>query len=149
MTFSITLPSPLDSLSSYLDAVLLISEPPGSEFSAEGFHVIFALGETTSCASIRALPILDCRAAHPGVSAVSVDSLLIIHIKGNDRGDHLHVDAFIEVGMHPCGSPISDRGAVPAYMFGILRVESGEIGGRVLLEAAVKRRFASRQARYR
>ena len=50
--------------------------------------------------------------------------------------------------MHPCGFPISDRGVVPAYMFGILRAESGEVGGKVL-ETAVKRRFASKQARCR
>ena len=139
----------MDSLFFYLDAVLLVSEPPGGEFPAEGFHVAFALGETTSCVSICALPILDCRVVHPGVSVVSVDFLLIIHIKGNDKGDHLHVDVFVEIGMHPCGFPISDRGVVPAYMFGILRAESGDVGGKVLPETAVKRRFASKQARCR
>lgn len=51
--------------------------------------------------------------------------------------------------MHPCGFPISDRGVVPAYMFGILRAESGEVGGKVLPETSVKRRFASKQARCR
>lgn len=34
-------------------------------------------------------------------------------------------------------------------MFGILRAESGEVGGKVLPETAVKRRFASKQARCR
>ena len=139
----------MDSLFFYLDAVLLVSEPPGGEFPAEGFHVAFALGETTSCVSIGALPILDCRVVHPGVSVVSVDFLLIIHIKGNDKGDHLHVDVLVEIGMHPCGFPIPDRGVVSAYMFGILRAESGEVGGKVLPETAVKRRFASKQARCR
>ena len=139
----------MDSLFFYLDAVLLVSEPPGGEFPAEGFHVAFALGETTSCVSICALPILDCRVVHPGVSVVSVDFLLIIHIKGNDKGDHLHVDVLVEIGMHPCGFPIPDRGVVSAYMFGILRAESGEVGGKVLPETAVKRRFASKQARCR
>ena len=51
--------------------------------------------------------------------------------------------------MHPCGFPIPDRDVVPAYMFGILRAESGEVGGEVLPETAVKRRFASKQARCR
>ena len=45
--------------------------------------------------------------------------------------------------------PIPDRDVVPAYMFGILRAESGEVGGEVLPETAVKRRFASKQARCR
>lgn len=139
----------MDSLFFYLDAVLLVSEPPGGEFPAEGFHVAFALGETTSCVSICALPILDCGVVRPGVSIVSVDFLLIIHIKGNDKGDHLHVDVLVEIGMHPCGFPIPDRDVVPAYMFGILRAESGEVGGEVLPETAVKRRFASKQARCR
>lgn len=69
--------------------------------------------------------------------------------KGNDKGDHLHVDVLVEIGMHPCGFPIPDRDVVPAYMFGILRAESGEVGGKVLPETAVKRRFASKQARCR
>ena len=94
-------------------------------------------------------PSLICRVVHPGVSVVSVDFLLIIHIKGNDKGDHLHVDVLVEIGMHPCGFPIPDRGVVSAYMFGILRAESGEVGGKVLPETAVKRRFASKQARCR
>ena len=92
---------------------------------------------------------VDLCFAHPGVSVVSVDFLLIIHIKGNDKGDYLHVDVLVEMGMHPCGFPIPDRGVVPAYMFGILRAESGEVGGEVLPETAVKRRFASKQARCR
>ena len=92
---------------------------------------------------------VDLCFAHPGVSVVSVDFLLIIHIKGNDKGDYLHVDVLVEIGMHPCGFPIPDRGVVPAYMFGILRAESGEVGGEVLPETAVKRRFAPEQARCR
>ena len=56
----------------------------------------------------------------------------------------MHVDVLVEIGMHPCGFPISDRGVVSAYMFGILRAESGEVGGKVLPETAVKRRFASK-----
>lgn len=126
-----------------------VSEPPGGEFPAEGFHIAFTLGEATSCVSICALPILDCGVVRPGVSVVSVDFLLIIHIKGNDKGDYLHVDVLVEIGMHPCGFPIPDRDVVPAYMFGILRAESGEVGGEVLPETAVKRRFASKQARCR
>ena len=111
-------------------------------------HCLYA-GRSYKLLSICALPILDCGVVRPGVSVVSVDFLLIIHIKGNDKGDYLHVDVLVEIGMHPCGFPIPDRGVVPAYMFGILRAESGEVGGKVLPETAVKRRFASKQARCR
>ena len=111
-------------------------------------HCLYA-GRSYKLRSICALPILDCGVVRPGVSVVSVDFLLIIHIKGNDKGDYLHVDVFVEIGMHPCGFPIPDRDVVPAYMFGILRAESGEVGGKVLPETAVKRRFASKQARCR
>lgn len=111
-------------------------------------HCLYA-GRSYKLRSICALPILDCGVVRPGVSVVSVDFLLIIHIKGNDKGDYLHVDVLVEIGMHPCGFPIPDRDVVPAYMFGILRAESGEVGGEVLPETAVKRRFASKQARCR